>query len=309
MTFRVTCLGSAVIDLIYEIDELPAEDGKYSVNAFEEGGGGMAANAAVMVSRLGGEGVWVGRVGDDDKGRRILDGLREERVDVRFARMEAGATSPHSVVLKDRAGNRAILVYRANGAAVDPGWLPLERLLRADIVLADNRWVEGAVALLAAARAQDVPTVVDIDSAGDRSALEVARLADYAIYSKSGLQSLFDGEDLAACLVAAARLSPFVAVTMGEDGVLWCRGGESIEHLPAFPVKTLESLGAGDVFHGAFAFAIAGHQGDADALRFAAAAAALKCSGSGGRRSFPRLEAINRLLEASPIHVAGEPTP
>ena len=306
MTVRVTCLGSAVIDMIYGVDELPAQDGKYAVKSFEESGGGMAANAAVIVSRLGGQGIWVGRVGDDDKGRRILDGLRDEKVDVRFSRMEVGATSPHSVVLKDREGNRAILIYRSADTSTGTDWLPMERLLRTDVVMADNRWVTGALALLAAARSKGIPTVIDIDAAGDRRALDMARLADYTIYSKPGLEALFEGDGLEARLTAASRLSPFAAVTMGADGVLWCRGGQPVEYLSAFPVATEESLGAGDVFHGAFAFAIANHQGEVAALRFAAAAAALKCADSGGRRSFPGLEAVNHLLESSLAASKGE---
>ena len=301
MTVRVTCLGGAVIDLIYGLDDLPARDGKYSVRSLEESGGGMAANAAVTVSRLGGQAIWVGRVGDDDKGRRIIEGLREEGVDMRFAQAKAAATSSHSVVLKDRDGNRAILLYRSDemedGASGDAERLPLEPLLRTDVVLADNRWPGGALALLAAARSDGIPTVVDIDSAGDLRALDMARLADYAIYSQPGLEALFEGETLEARLRMAARLSPFAAVTMGAQGVLWCRPDGSVERLPAYEVFTKESVGAGDVFHGAFAFAIAGRQDVAAALRFASAAAALKCAGSGGRRSFPDLAAVADLLE------------
>ena len=296
MSVRVTCLGGAVIDMIYAINALPGQDGKYPVTSFVESGGGMAANAAVAVSRLGGQGVWCGVVGDDDKGRRILDGLREERVDVRLARSIPGISSSHSIVMKDTSGNRAILLYRSDETPTNADWLPLDRLLTSDVVLADNRWIEGAERLLDAARDRGLPRVVDIDSAGDRRALGLAERASHAIYSAPGLDALFDGATAEDRLRAAARLTPFAAFTAGGEGVFWISRDSTFLHLPAFAIDAVETVGAGDVFHGAFALAIGENQEESQALRFAAACSALKCAGHGGRMSFPTRSAVNALL-------------
>ncbi|URK89446.1 sugar kinase (plasmid) [Rhizobium sp. RCAM05350] len=287
MTVKVTCLGGAVLDLIYGVDELPHEDGKSIARSFAESGGGMAANAAVIVSRLGGQAIWCGRVGDDDKGRRILDGLRLEKVDVRTAKVVSGIQSSHSIVLKDRIGNRAIILYRSEALEVDPSWLPLEKLLVADAVLADNRWIEGAVALLSAARARGIPAVLDADSAGDDTTLKAVSAASHVVFSAPGLASLFKTKTPEEGLRRAQKHAPFVAVTLGSKGVLWLDESGAARHVPSFPVAAVETVGAGDIFHGAFAFALGRGQSEEDGLRFAAAAAAIKCAGEGGTRKLP----------------------
>ncbi|MBB4112787.1 sulfofructose kinase [Rhizobium sp. BK226] len=299
MTVKVTCLGGAVLDLIYGVDELPHEDGKSIARSYAESGGGMAANAAVIVSRLGGQAIWCGRVGDDDKGRRILDGLRLEKVDVRTAKVVPGVQSSHSIVLKDRIGNRAIILYRSEALDFDPSWLPLEKLLVADAVLADNRWIEGAVALLSAARARGIPAVLDADSAGDDTTLQAVSAASHVVFSAPGLAALFKTETPEEGLRRAHQHAPFVAVTLGSKGVLWLDENGATRHVPSFPVTAVETVGAGDIFHGAFAFALGRGQSEEDGLRFAAAAAAIKCAGEGGRESFPRMPDVEALL-ASP---------
>ena len=299
MTGRVTCIGGAVIDMIYDVDTLPGTDGKYVVHSVSESGGGMAANAAVMACRLGGRATWCGRVGDDDKGRRILDGLRHEGVRVDACKIFPGVASSHSVVVNDAAGDRAILLYQMEGVSEDPSWLSLDRLLEADVVLADNRWLPGAQALLQAARDRGLPRVLDIDSAGQGDAMAFVALGSHAIYSDPGLSALFDGPDSETRLRQAVEHSPFVAVTKGAGGVDWMTGDKVLRHVPAFPITVQESVGAGDVFHGAFALCLAEGTDEEAALRFASAAAALKCARTGGRASFPRRSEVEALCRST----------
>lgn len=303
MTVKVSCLGGGVLDLIYGVDHLPSEDGKSSARSYAESGGGMAANAAVIVSRLGGQANWCGRVGDDDKGKRILEGLRHEGVDVETVRTVPGIQSSHSIVLKDLAGNRAIILYRAEGVDPDTSWIPLDRLLDADAVLADNRWVEGAVALLTAGRAKGLPAVLDADSAGDDSTLDAVRASTHAVFSAPGLAALFKINDPVKGLREAKKFAPFVAVTDGRRGVLWIGSDEVLRHLPAFKVDAVETVGAGDIFHGAFAYGLGVGMSEEEALRLASATAAVKCTGEGGRRSFPDMAHVQAFLGA-PENVA-----
>lgn len=294
---RINCVGGAVLDLIYGLDELPSRDGKVSVRYHVESGGGMAANAAVMISRLGGEARWCGRLGEDETGRSIREGLGREGVDSGLARSFPGGVSPHSVVLVDQAGRRSILLFRPELNA-DPGWLPLADLLQADAVLADNRWIEGAVATLSAARARGLPAILDAESP-DTAALATIASASHAVFSQSGLADLYHTDDPIEGLRRAAPHAPFVAVTLGERGVMWLDAAGSSRHLPAFGVTAVETSGAGDVFHGAFAFALVTGRDEAAALRFAAAAAALKCAAEGGRASFPSLAAVEALAQTA----------
>jgi sulfofructose kinase len=292
---RINCIGGAVLDLIYGLDELPSHDGKIAVRYHAESGGGMAANAAVMISRLGGEARWCGRLGEDETGRSIRDGLRREGVDTRLARSFQGHASPHSVVLIDQVGRRSILLFRPE-MNEDPAWLPLAELLQADAILADNRWIAGAVATLSAARARGLPAILDAENA-DAAAVATIASASHAIFSESGLAGLFDTHDPIEGLHRAAPHAPFVAVTLGDHGVMWLDAAGSPRHLPAFGVTAVETSGAGDVFHGAFAFALVTGRDEAAALSFAAAAAALKCAARGGRASFPSLAAVEALAQ------------
>ncbi|WP_158804287.1 sugar kinase [Acidisoma sp. L85] len=296
MIRKIVCVGGAVVDFIYGVEQLPSVDGKFLATSFAESGGGMAANAAVIVSRLGAQAYWCGRLGDDDKGRIILSGLQSEGVDTSLSRLFTGAQSSHSLVLNDREGNRAIILYRSGAIDPDPGWLPLQEISSGDAVLADNRWVDGAVAALKAAAAKGLPGILDADGAGDKSSLPAVAAASHAIFSEPGLASLFGAGDPAAGLHEAARHSPFVAVTLGERGVLWFGHGNGMRHMPAFKIDAVETVGAGDIFHGAFTLALVEGCGEEVALRFASATAALKCGREGGRASFPSRREVEEFL-------------
>src|SRR6202000_2277218 len=144
VTAKILCVGGAVLDLIYGVAHLPSTDGKLHASSHAESGGGMAANAAVIIGRLGGEATYCGRLGNDDMGRRIRDGLQQEGVDTAHVRMLPGVQSPHSFVLVDGDGNRAIVIYRPHDLDPDPAWLRSIEMADYRAVLADNRWVEGA---------------------------------------------------------------------------------------------------------------------------------------------------------------------
>lgn len=295
---HIACVGGAVLDLIYGVDRLPSADTKLAARSFTESGGGMAANAAAAVARLGGRSTWFGRVGDDEMGQHIVAGLGAAGV-ATFAHVVGGARSPHSLVLVDDRGDRAIVLYRSNSFDIDPQWLPLDRICEADVVLADNRWVPGAARALHAARARGIPAVLDADISDDPTVLSAVQAATHAIFSEQGLSGLFRTADPAEGLRRAAEHAGFVAVTLGDRGVLWIDGEGALRSLDAFPVTARETLGAGDVFHGAFALALAERQSIDEALRFAAVTAALKCERSGGRKTFPARDEVDAALQGA----------
>jgi sulfofructose kinase len=168
------------------------------------------------------------------------------------------------------------------------------------VVLVDCRWPAGALRALEAARARGIPAVVDVDRPVDADpGTETGRILDTAthlVYSRDALLGTMHEDQLSTALVAAAERSPaWIAVTDGEHGVSWLAGGE-IRHEPAFPVRAVDTLGAGDVFHGAFALALAEGQPEGDAVRFAAAAAAAKCAQIGGRAGIPDRATVDEML-------------
>jgi sugar/nucleoside kinase (ribokinase family) len=168
----------------------------------------------------------------------------------------------------------------------------------ADVVMADNRFPDFVRPILETAKRGGIPTVLD----GDRATApddSLFALASHVIFSSEALRATTRLTDLAAALaVMAKRVRGFLAVTNGPDGVLWLQD-ERAQHMAAFPIEAVDSLGAGDTFHGAFALALAEGRDPVTAMRFAAAAAALKCTRFGGISGTPARAEVEALLAQS----------
>jgi sulfofructose kinase len=290
---RVICLGLSAFDVAWSVESLPRGAGKTRALDLREGGGGMAANAAVAAARLGADVAFWGRAGDDRAGMAMRDELAACGVDVSAFRLFAGGRSSVSGIVVDERGERMIVNFRGASLAADPAWLPLAAVAAADAVLADPRWPEGAAALFAAARRHGVPTILDGDVAD--SAVFDALLAhvDCAVFSEPGLASYAGaaGAVEAQLDFARRRGCALAAVTLGERGMAWL-DAEGAHRLPAFAVDVVDTTGAGDVFHGALAFALGARTALAEAFEFATVAAALKCRQAGGRAGTPDLASV-----------------
>jgi sulfofructose kinase len=286
---RVICLGLSALDLIWNVDHF-FTGGSQKIKSHDYGtaGGGMAANAAVTVARLGGSAAFWGRGGDDAAGHQMRAALSEQGVDVAQFRLFPDGRSSVSGILVDASGERQIVNFR--GRFPEPAdWLPLDQLSGVSAVLTDPRWVVGAVALFTAARAAGIPTVLDADVA-DREVFEMLLpLTDHAIFSEpalAGFAGSAGDESLAKIAGFGCRVA---AVTRGHQGLTLRESGVT-RNQPAYPVDAVDTTGAGDVFHGAYALAIGVGLAVTDAMAFAAAAAALKCTRPGGRAGIPTLE-------------------
>lgn len=287
--------GLAVLDLVFRVDEIPVRPDKYPADDMVIVGGGCAANAAVAIVRLGGRATLIARVGDDLVGDVIVDGLEVEGVDCGFVQRHPGSRSPVSAVLVDRTGERLVVNYR-NRDLPDDVMRAGETAARADAVLVDTRWPAVAIAALEAARRRGVPGVVDAEAP---IPFEVARAASHVVFSRSGLGEFTGLDRVEEALDTARRLvSGWVAVTLGADGTLVLDQGAP-RLIPAPVVAVVDTLGAGDVWHGAFTLALAEGRPEVEAVRFANAAAALKCTGLGGRSATPDRSAVTALLSQS----------
>ncbi|WP_298214573.1 sugar kinase [Acidovorax sp.] len=296
---RLICLGLSALDITWQVDALPSGSGKTRAHALREGGGGMAANAAVAAARLGAEVSFWGRAGDDSAGREMRAQLAAQGVNIAQFRLFEGARSSVSGIVVDAAGERMIVNFR--GALLPPhaGWLPLEQLSQADAVLADPRWPEGALALFGAARARGLPTVLDGDVAEAPVFDTLLPLTDYAVFSEPGLAGYAGASSTLEerLRFALARGCQLAAVTLGERGLAWA-DASGIHHLPAFDVDVVDTTGAGDVFHGALAFALGARWPVRRAFQFSAAVAAIKCTRPGGREGVPTFATAMSLIES-----------
>ena len=190
----------------------------------------------------------------------------------------AGTITPVSNVMIDPSGERTVVTYR------DPKlWdvtLPPTDDLLADCaaVLTENRCASFATDLCVEASRRSIPVVLDADVVMSmREGLLGA--ASHIIFSSEALTATAGTDNLEDALRRLAEhTGSFLAVTRGAHGMMWRDPSGRTQTMPTFPVDTVDTLGAGDVFHGGFALAIAEGLQIPDAMRFAAAAAALKCT-------------------------------
>lgn len=279
----VICLGLTALDHVWTISNLPEGIGKHRATDFGSAGGGMAATAAVAIALLGGRAHFWGRAGQDAAGHAMQRELALEGVDIQHLRLFRAARSSVSGVLVDAEGERLIVNFRGSGLPEGADWLP-DDPGDAGAVLADPRWPEGAVHLFTLARARGIPTVLDADVADAQVFHQLLPLTDHAIFSEQALREFAGCDDPLSAI--AAHGCKVAAVTGGAEGVRWLEDGR-LHHHPAFAVDVVDTTGAGDVFHGAWAMAIAAGADTTSAAGFASAAAALKCTRPGGRAGIP----------------------
>jgi len=293
----VLAVGAAVVDVTLRVAEpLPLAGAKYRATQAAIVGGGCAATAAVAVARLGGRAVLSGRLGADPIGEMVLAGLRAERVETALVRRFDRRRSSFSTVVVDSAGERQIVNFRDPDMPADAGWLAAADWPAVGAVLADTRWPEGAAVAMERARRLGVPGVIDAEAPVGIAA-DALRMASHIAFSSQGLADFTGTAEPADGLVRAADATGArVCVTDGAAGVWWLDGA-TLRHLPAFAVTVVDTLGAGDVWHGAFALALAEGRCDAHAIRFASAAAALKCTRPGGRDGAPSRAELNAFLK------------
>jgi sulfofructose kinase len=302
-TPKILCLGAATLDTIFRLDALPAGSGKFIPLEAVEIAAGMASSAAIAAARLGADASICACVGDDAKGAQIVAGFAAEGIDCRFVRRVPGARSAFATILVDRAGERIIVPRYDPGLLADIAWLPLDRIGDFDALLVDVRWPAAAAVMLEAARAAGVPSVLDADVAPLEVLQRLASLASHCVFSEPAAYSLSDtGTPEAAVRSLAPRLpAAFIAVTAGAAGCWWSETDTGrIRHLPAPDVAVVDTLSAGDVFHGVFTLGLAEGRPIEDVIARANAAASLKCTRFGGRLGSPRRAELDAFLADRP---------
>ncbi|MGH8130182.1 MAG: PfkB family carbohydrate kinase, partial [Steroidobacteraceae bacterium] len=274
---------------------LSARGGKFRATRYARVIGGMAANAALAAARLGAAAELWTFTGRDRAGDEILAGLSAEGVDVRAAVRTDHASFVSSVLIDD-AGERAVFARIDDRAFRTDADLPLDTLGHFDAVHADCRWVPATLKTLAAARAKGLPTVLDAEPTPAEALYAMAAHATHTFFSEPGLAAMAAGNDHETALrTVSAHCGDVVGVTLGARGVIWLEHG-AIHRCPAPQVAVVDTLGAGDVFHGAIAVALAEGMRAPQAVRFASASAALKCTRFGGGSAAPARAEVEALL-------------
>jgi sulfofructose kinase len=298
----ILCAGIIVHDVVFRVDRFPHPDGKVQAQSRFLVNGGCAGNAALAIARLGGRAALAGPLGgpagDDPDGDHVLAALAREHVDCNGCERIGGVATALSVIFINDRGERMIVTHRDNRLAAATPADPSSLVTFADAVLADNRYPEFVRPICAAARARRLPVVLDADRPTYISD-DLFTFATHIVFSSECLRATTGLDDLGVALARIAEETPsFLACTDGPRDVVWL-DGRTPRTSPVFTVQAVDTLGAGDVFHGAFTLALAEKRGLVGAMRFAAAAAALKCSRLGGGQAAPYRAEVEALLRAS----------
>ena len=293
MSPRCLAVGLALIDYCYSVNSLPSAAGKYFASAMSSVLGGVATNAALTTLSLGADTRLLSRLGADASGDWVMAELKQMGIDTTFIEQVPGRMSASSAVCIDKCGERSIVNYRdpelfAAGVGVSD-----DLLTGVDAVICDTRWPQAARVVLARASELAIPRVLDYDQNPNPESVDLIYLVDYAIFAEPALLALSGCLEARAAIAWAAEKYPNarVAVTCGGDGVYFWSDSE-VRNIAAHPVTVVNTLGAGDVFHGACCYALACGRDFEDALRWANAAAAMRVS---GEVDFPSLSQVDNL--------------
>lgn len=280
---KILCAGGAVQDIIMRVEAFPRAGEKVQASEFLVTSGGQAGNAAVAVARLGAVTRYIGALGDknDDVANTIIKTFAAEGIDVSRAIRVPGARSSVSTIMLDATGEKMIATRRNKGLSEAVPADPHGAVADLDAVLLDNRYANISLPICEAAKARAIPRVLDLDKPAPPDD-PLTQGCTHVIASADAMRESTGLTDYVAALKKYGEgYTGFLAVTDGPNGVYWLDNGD-VRHMAAFKVEAVDTLGAGDTFHGGFAYRLAETGDEIDAMRFAAAAAAIKCMRFGG---------------------------
>jgi ribokinase len=307
----ILVIGSVNTDLVCRTPHVPAPGETVLGSDLATIHGGKGANQAVAAARLGGRVRMVGRVGDDDAGKRLREGLRNNGVGVKHVRVTPGVSSGCAMILVDKRGENSIVVAPGANARVTPAdvdaALPLLRraavvVLQLEIPLPTVRHA------IATCRRLGVPTILDPAPVPPRGLPRELFAVDVLTPNQIEAQLLArPGSVPAHALGAPGRIgrgllakgAGAVVLKLGARGSFYADRAGAAGSARAFKVEVVDSTAAGDAFTGALAVAMSEGRGLVDALPFANAAGALCCTGYGAQPSLPTRRDVERFMEGS----------
>lgn len=291
----VLCIGVTSYDLVFTIDHHPRADEKSLANSFLSCGGGPAANAAVTVARLGLTAAFCGYLGTDIFGQLHFDELSAAHVDTQLV-IRGNEQAPVSTVLVKPNGNRSLINYRSSKPlkkdTIDPG------KINPKVILFDGHEPDISMRFLEIAGNRAIPTILDAGSVNKGTQMLYDKV-DYLVCSEIFASELTKEREPEKALEKLSDHNKNIVITLGKKGLLWKTQNDR-NAMPAFPVQAIDTTGAGDVFHGAFAGCIALKKDWIYTLKFSSAAAAVSCTRLGARTSIPTKEQVEAFLKNNP---------
>ncbi|MGD0225450.1 MAG: PfkB family carbohydrate kinase [Terriglobia bacterium] len=300
----VVGLGLNATDTVMSVRKFPALGGKERVAALSMQAGGQVATALVTCSRLGLKVRYIGKVGDDPGGQLQLASLRREGLDMAYTKVVRGAPNQYGYIIVDQAtGERTIFWDRDARLAVQPKELKPLAITSARLLHLDGCDVEAALEAARWAQRARIPVVADFDTVY-KNVEKLFPYINYLIASTQFLPAVTGQADPFRVLknMADEYHVGTPGMTLGRDGALVYQAGRFF-YSPGFVVETVDTTGAGDVFHGAFAYALLAGWDIPRALDFSNAMAALNCTALGARGGIKSQAEAEQLIATGKRHV------
>ena len=295
---QIVGIGANVCDTLIALKKYPEEDTKTRCESIRRSGGGPCATGLVAAAKLGAKCAFIGTLADDESGRFLLGDFARFGVSTEFCRVLSGYDSFTSCIwLSAEKATRTVVFDKGNLPKTEIGEEAKRAIAAAMILMVDGNDLDAAVE--AAQIASKNGTKILFDAGGLYDGIgRLLPFADYLIPSEEfalGHTGEKTAEDAAKVLFD--RYSPeVVVITQGKrGGILY--DGKTVRPYPALPVVAVDSNGAGDVFHGAFAFAVTKGYEPYSACLFASATSALKCTKVGARDGAPDIFAVRTFLK------------
>lgn len=288
---KILCVGHASYDITIPMDGFVLENTKTRVNEKIECGGGPASTAAYLLGKWGMDTTFVGMVGNDDYGKFIINELNSVNVNTNYIDVSDKIKTTSSFIIANRLnGSRTIITHVQDNIKMDSIDLDFEP----DIILVDGQEYNLSIDLI-----NKHPNALSIMDAGryNESNASLAKKVDYVVCSHefaegvANMKFAEDDSNLENIYLKLKDQYNNIIVTLESKGCLYDYDGE-IRVMPSIKVDAVDSTGAGDIFHGAFVYAVANQFNLEDALLFSNITAGLSVTRVGGRNSVFELDEI-----------------
>lgn len=295
---KVLCVGHAAYDITIPVDEFPVENTKNRVKERVECGGGPASNAAYLLGKWGLDVTFLGVVGNDEYGKRIIKEFNDVDVNSKYMLVSDEHTTTSSFIISNKSnGSRTILTYRPDLMVMPKVELDFEP----DIILMDGQEYELSKELMI-----KYPNAITIMDAGRLTGeiLLLAKMSKYVVSSHEFAEDLtevqIDYEKPDTLIKLYQKMEEEfggkVIVTLESHGSLY-KEGNLIKLMPSIKVKAVDSTGAGDIYHGAFTYGIARGMEYENIIRMSNIAGAISVTRIGGRYSVPTKEEMKEYID------------
>lgn len=296
--FDVTGMGCVSVDFLGRVPAWPKEGIKAPLESFSIQGGGLVATALVTVARLGGRSRFAGFLGTSSTATSARENLLHSHVDTSLILHKEKAEPIIAMVITEaQKGERTIFFSKKDVSYPNPDdYSDMEWMKQTRVFLFDSVSESAGVKMAELARREKVTTIIDAERINS-STPEALQAADHIVVPEAFAREYTGMGDIKEMLKKLRnRQEQVVIITSGARGS-FVLNSDYYAHQPAFPVKSLDTTGAGDIFHGAYALSIARRNDPFFSCRYASAAAALSTLGHGGQSAIPNESMVLQLID------------